>query len=66
MAGRARSRLNLSAPTQITFAIAFILALVAFLIAAKVISNPLSTIAVVWIALIAYVVLAIGNLVRDA
>ena len=67
MAGRTRrSFLNLSAPAEITFAISFILALLALLIAAKVISNPLDTIAVVWIALVAYVVLAIGTLVRDA
>ena len=60
-----RSLLNLSAPKEITFGIAFVLALIALLIALKVISNPLDTIAVVWIALIAYAVLAIGTLVRD-
>jgi hypothetical protein len=64
MAGRRRSYLNLSAPREITFVIAFIVALVAFLIAAKVIGNPLDTVAVVWIALVAYAILAIGNLVR--
>lgn len=56
--------MRLSAPKEITFLIAFIVAFIAFLIAAGVISNPLKGVAVVWIALIAYAILAIGNLVR--
>jgi hypothetical protein len=49
---------------QITFLVAFIIAFIAFLIAADVIKNPLHDVAVVWIALIAYVILAIANLVK--
>ncbi len=56
--------MRLSAPKEITFLVAFIVAFIAFLIAAKVVTNPLDTVAVVWIALAAYVILAIGNLVR--
>jgi uncharacterized membrane protein len=56
--------LRLSAPKEITFLIAFIVAFLAFLIAAGVINNPLKSIAVVWIALVAYVILALGNLLR--
>jgi hypothetical protein len=57
-------RLRLSAPKQITFLVAFIVAFIAFLIAANVINNPLKDVAVVWIALVAYAILAVGNLVR--
>jgi hypothetical protein len=49
---------------QITFFIAFIIAFIAFLIAAGVINNPLQSVAPVWIALIAYAILALGNLLR--
>lgn len=56
-------RLRLSPPMQITFLVAFIIAFIAFLIAAGVINNPIN-LAVVWIALIAYVILALGNLLR--
>jgi hypothetical protein len=49
---------------EITFIISAIVAVVAFLIAADVITNPLKGIAVVWIALIAYVILALGVLLR--
>ncbi|MGD0019268.1 MAG: hypothetical protein ABSD62_08430 [Candidatus Limnocylindrales bacterium] len=56
--------MNLSRPMVITFVISLIIALFAFLIAADVISNPLKSVAVVWIALIAYAILAVGNLVK--
>jgi len=56
--------MRLTAPTQITFLIAVIVAIFAFLIAASVITNPLHGIAVVWIALVAYAILALGCLVR--
>ena len=56
--------LRLTPPTVVTFVISFIIAFIAFLIAAEVISNPLKGVAVVWIALVAYVILAIGNLVK--
>ena len=56
-------RLRLTPPMQITFFVAFIIAFIAFLIAAGVINNPIN-LAVVWIALIAYVILALGNLLR--
>jgi hypothetical protein len=49
---------------EITFTVAFILAAIAFLIAAGVLTNPLHSIAVVWIALAAYVVLALGVLLK--
>jgi hypothetical protein len=48
---------------QITFIIAFIIAFIAFLIAAGVINNPIN-LAVVWIALIAYALLALANLLK--
>jgi hypothetical protein len=57
-------RLRLTAPMQITFFVAFIIAFIAFLIAAGVFSNPLHDVAVVWIALIAYAILALGNLLK--
>jgi hypothetical protein len=57
-------RMRLSPPMQMTFLVAFIVALVALLIAADVVSNPIKGVAVVWIALIAYAILAIGNLVK--
>jgi hypothetical protein len=56
-------RLRLTAPMQITFFIAFIVAFIAFLIAAGAINNPIN-VAVVWIALIAYAILALGNLLK--
>jgi hypothetical protein len=56
--------MNLSRPMVVTFVVSLIIALIAFLIAADVISNPLKTVAVVWIALVAYAILAIGNLVK--
>lgn len=56
--------MRLSAPKEVTFFVALIVAIIAFLIAAGVISNPLTTVAVVWIALAAYVILALGNLVK--
>jgi uncharacterized membrane protein len=56
--------MRLTAPKQITFLVAFIVAVIAFLIAAKVVDNPLNTVNVVWIALVAYVILAVGNLIK--
>lgn len=56
--------MRLSAPKEITFGIALIVAIVAFLIAQGAITNPLNGVAVVWIALAAYVILALGNLLR--
>ena len=56
--------MRLTAPKQITFLVAFIVAVIAFLIAAGVVPNPLNTVNVVWIALVAYVILAVGNLVK--
>lgn len=56
--------MNLSRPMVITFVVSLLIAIIAFLIAAGVISNPLKSVAVVWIALVAYAILAIGNLVK--
>jgi hypothetical protein len=56
--------MHLTPPKEITFIIAFLVAALAFLIAAGVITNPFNTVAVVWIALVAYVILALGNLVK--
>jgi hypothetical protein len=49
---------------EITFIISLIVAILAFLIAADVITNPLHSIAVVWIALVAYAILALGVLLK--
>lgn len=57
-------RLRLTPPKEITFLIALLVALFAFLIAAEVITNPLKGVAVVWIALVAYAILAVANLVK--
>jgi len=56
--------MRLSRVKEITFILSLIVAVFAFLIAANVITNPLQNVAVVWIALAAYVILALGNLVR--
>ena len=56
--------MRLSAPKEVTFWIAAVVAVIAFLIAANVITNPIKNVAVVWIALIAYAVLALGVLLR--
>jgi hypothetical protein len=56
--------MRLTPPKEITFIVSLLVAIVAFLIAASVISNPLTSVAVVWIALVAYVILALGVLVR--
>ena len=56
--------MRLTPPKEITFFIAFIVAALAFLIAASVITNPFPSVAVVWIALLAYAILALGNLLR--
>jgi hypothetical protein len=56
--------MHLSPPRELTFIVALIVAIFAFLIADGIITNPLHGIAVVWIALVAYVILALGNLLR--
>jgi hypothetical protein len=56
--------MKLTRPMEVTFVISVIVALIAFLIAAGVIDNPIKGIAVVWIALIAYLILALGVLLR--
>jgi hypothetical protein len=56
--------MKLTRPMEVTFVVSVIVALIAFLIAAGVIDNPIKGIAVVWIALIAYVILALGVLLR--
>jgi hypothetical protein len=56
--------MKLTPPKEITFTIAAIVAAIAFLIAAGVITNPVKSVAVVWIALIAYGILALGVLLR--
>ena len=52
--------MHLTPPKEITFIISLIVAGLAFLIAANVITNPFQSIAVVWIALVAYAILALG------
>jgi hypothetical protein len=56
--------MHLSPPKEITFLLSLIVAAIAFLIAAGVITNPFHSLAVVWIALIAYAILALGNLLK--
>ena len=56
--------MHLSRPMEITFIVSLIIAILAFLIAANVITNPLQSIAVVWIALVAYTILALGVLLK--
>jgi uncharacterized membrane protein len=56
--------MKLTRPMQITFVISLLFAIVAFLIAAGVINNPLQSIAVVWIALVAYLILCLGVLLK--
>jgi hypothetical protein len=56
--------MRLTPPREITFFISLIVAGLAFLIAAGVITNPFHGIAVVWIALVGYAILALGNLLR--
>ena len=56
--------MRLTPPKEITFFIAFIVAALAFLIAASVITNPFPSVAVVWITLLGYAILALGNLLR--
>jgi len=55
---------KLSPPKEVTFGISLIVAAIAFLIAQGVITNPLNNFGVVWIALVAYVILALGCLLR--
>lgn len=56
--------MHLSRPKEATFIISLIVAAIAFLIAANVITNPLQSVAVVWIALVAYAILALGALLK--
>jgi hypothetical protein len=56
--------MHLSPPKEITFFISLIVAVIAFLIAANIITNPLQGVAVVWIALVAYAILALGVLLK--
>jgi hypothetical protein len=57
--------MKLSEPKQITFLVSLLVAIVAFLIGAGFITNPLTGVAVVWIAIVAYVILALGTLLRN-
>jgi uncharacterized membrane protein len=54
--------MNLSAPTQLVFIISAVIALVALLMAINVIA--FIPVASVWIALVAFVVLAAGTLLK--
>jgi hypothetical protein len=63
-ADHSRRPMHLSRPMEITFIVSLIIAILAFLIAANVITNPLQSIAVVWIALVAYAILALGVLLK--
>ena len=56
--------MKLTAPRELTFLVALIVAGIAFLIAAKVITNPLDTVAVVWIALAGYAILCLGTVLK--
>ena len=56
--------MHLSRPMEVTFIVSLIVAAIAFLIAAGVINNPLHGIAVVWIALVAYAILALGVVLK--
>jgi hypothetical protein len=49
---------------EVTFIVSLVVAAIAFLIAASVITNPLHGMAVVWIALVAYAILALGVLLK--
>jgi len=54
----------LSRPREVTFIVAVIVAVLALLIATSIIANPFHALAVVWIALIAFAILAMGNLMK--
>lgn len=54
--------MNLSAPTRLVFIVAAVIALVALLMAMNVIAFV--PVASVWVALLAFVVLAAGNLLK--
>jgi hypothetical protein len=49
---------------EVTFIVSLIVAVIAFLVAAGVITNPIQSVAVVWIALVAYAILALGVLLK--
>ncbi len=55
--------MKLSAPKQIVFWIAVIIAIVAALMALDILS--IKFIDAVWVALIAFVILALGNILKD-
>ncbi len=63
MAARRRAIIRLSAPKVVTFVVSLIIAVLAFLIAAGVINNPLKSFEVVWIALVAWLILTLGVLI---
>ena len=56
--------MHLTRPKEVTFIVSLIVAGIAFLIAANIITNPLQGVAVVWIALVGYAILALGVLVK--
>jgi hypothetical protein len=56
--------MHLSRPMEVTFIVSLIVAVIAFLVAAGVITNPIQSVAVVWIALVAYAILALGVLLK--
>ena len=55
--------MNLSAPTKPVFLISLILAVLAVI--GMFVAIPLITANAFWVAIIAYIVLAIGNVARD-
>jgi len=56
--------MHLTRPKEVTFIVSLIVAAIAFLIAAGIINNPFQSLAVVWIALVAYAILALGVLLK--
>jgi hypothetical protein len=56
--------MRLTAPKAITFLLAFLVALVAVLIIADIINNPLKQVEVAWIGLLAYAILAVACLIK--
>lgn len=56
--------MNLNAPTQIVFLVSLILAILA--VVSVFVTIPTITANAVWVAIAAYVVLAIGNLFKGA
>ena len=56
--------MHLTRPKEVTFIVSLIVAAIAFLIAAGITNNPFQSLAVVWIALVAYAILALGVLLK--